>query len=170
MPRMTTRIVGPTAAGPSRILTCRFAALAAAAAIVAGCAAHAVTPREQAAAAFAELRREIPLRVAEPAQQASLMALADQLEQLVADAAEARAAAAQRLRALHADYDAPRTAIEAALREVRDGNQRRAERALAIRAEAASRLDDASWLEVERFRELTLRAALDLPATAEGAQ
>ena len=58
----------------------------------------------------------------------------------------------------------------AALREVRDGNQRRAERALAIRAEAASRLDDASWLEVERFRELTLRAALDLPATAEGAQ
>jgi hypothetical protein len=137
---------------------------------VVGCAAHAVTPREQAAAAFAELRREIPLRVAEPAQQASLMALADQLEQLVADAAEARAAAAQRLRALHADYDAPRTAIEAALREVRDGNQRRAERALAIRAEAASRLDDASWLEVERFRELTLRAALDLPATAEGAQ
>jgi hypothetical protein len=170
MPRMTTRIVGPTAAGRSRILPTHLAALAAAATIVVGCAAHAVTPREQAAAAFAELRREIPLRVAEPAQQASLTALADQLEQLVADAAEARAAAAQRLRALHADYDAPRTAIEAALREVRDGNQRRAERALAIRAEAASRLDDASWLEVERFRELTLRAALDLPATAEGAQ
>ena len=170
MPRMTTRIVDPMAAGPSRILPARLAALAAAAALVVGCAAHAVTPREQAAAAFAELRREIPLRVAEPAQQASLMALADQLEQLVADAAEARAAAAQRLRALHADYDAPRTAIEAALREVRDGNQRRAERALAIRAEAASRLDDASWLEVARFRELTLRAALDLPATAEGAQ
>lgn len=170
MPRMTTRSVGPTAAGPSRFLPRRLAALAVTAAIVVGCAAHVGTPREQAAAAFAELRREIPLRVAEPAQQASLTALADQLEQLVADAGEARAAAAQRLRALHADYDAPRAAIEAALREVRDGNQRRAERALAIRAEAASRLDDATWLEVERFRELALRAALDLPATAAGAQ
>ena len=67
MPRMTTRIVGPTAAGPSRILPTHLAALAAAAALVVGCAAHAATPREQAAAAFAELRREIPLRVAEPA-------------------------------------------------------------------------------------------------------
>ncbi len=170
MPHMTPRIVGPTAAGPSRILPRRLAAFTAGAAIVVGCAAHPLTPREQAAAAFAELRREIPLRVAEPAEQASLTALADQLEQLVADAAAARADAAQRLRALHADYDATRPAIAAALREIRDGNQRRAEQALAIRAEAASRLDDATWLEFERFRELALRAALDLPATAESAQ
>lgn len=146
----------------------RLAALVAVAALV-GCASHAATPREQLAAAFAELRSEIPRRVAEPAQQASLTELADELEQLVAEAAAAREAAAQRLRALHADHDAPRAAFEAALREIRAGNQRRAERAMAIRAEAASRLDDAMWLEVERFRALALRAALDLPGTGEGA-
>jgi hypothetical protein len=48
------------------------------------------------------------------------------------------------------------------LSSLREGNRRRSERVLAIRDEAARRMDDATWEELERFRAVALRATLPL--------
>jgi hypothetical protein len=131
-----------------------------------GCASHAPSPHEQRHQAFEELRRELVRHASDRTEATRLTDLADQLEATLVEFTQAQQAARQRLLALNADYHATRSDLEAVLSSLREGNRRRSERVLAIRDEAARRMDDATWEELERFRAVALRATL--PLTGQG--
>jgi len=80
-------------------------ALGIAAAAVSGCASTDQSPREVAANAFTDLRREINAQVADPARRTELLTLTDEFERLLDEAAASRSDTEARIRALNADYD-----------------------------------------------------------------
>lgn len=133
-------------------------------AVLVGCSSRRSGGHDQLAASFDELRAEIPKRVDDAGRVSRMTALADELERLLAESADARDAAARSLLALNANPDATRAQFDALLSETREGNRRRSSRALAIRNEAATLTDDATWTELERFRALALRASVGLAA------
>jgi type IV pilus biogenesis protein CpaD/CtpE len=143
-------------------------ALGIAAAAVSGCASTDQSPREVAANAFTDLRREINAQVADPARRAELLTLTDEFEQLLDEAVASRSETEARIRALNADYDATEAEFVAALAKARESTRARQERLLEIQSRAKGILTAPEWNSLGKFRAIALEAAAELASHRTG--
>ena len=131
-------------------------------ATIAGCASPDRSPREVAANAFTDLRREIQARVADPTRRAELLSLTDEFEKLLDEAVASRGETEARIMALNANYDSTEAEFMAALAKARESTRARQERLLEIQSRAKDILTAPEWENLGKFRALALEAAADL--------
>lgn len=131
-------------------------------ATIAGCRATERSPREAAANAFTDLRREIQAEVADPSRRAELLSLTDEFEKLLEEAAVSRSKTETRIAALNANYDSTEAQFVATLAQARESTRVRQERLLEIQSRAKGILTAPEWKNLGKFRTIALEAAAEL--------
>ena len=152
---------------PMRMLI-RTLLLGGLAASIAGCASTPpATPRETARNAFADLNRQIEQTITDPARRETLIGYSRELNAMMIAAADEKKALGEKLIALNRDYDATAVDFDALFAAARSGKEARQRRLLAIYREASEQMTPDEWQTINKFKVLTLEAALNLYATPE---
>jgi len=134
------------------------------AALLSSCAGEP-KPSAQAASkgAFDELRTAVLAEIADTQRAHTVAVLVDQLEQLMAEAVEARKAHAAKIHALNSNYDAFEDDFRTVFREFNAKRDARQERILAIDQRARSLTTPKEWKAISR----DVARALEEAARAE---
>jgi hypothetical protein len=136
--------------------------LGAALASVIGCSSRPEpSPRDNARTAFEELRTQLRTEIADPAKRDTLLARADELETLVAQAATDQRQTADRIAALNRNYDTTEQEFLAAFGDLNEKRAARHRRLVEIHAEVRTLATDEEWRRVSKFKKLALEAVYE---------
>ena len=127
---------------------------------LAGCAGKGQSPLEKMAEAFADLRAEVQVVVADPERAAQANILIDQLQQTYTDNADSVESRKDRLRELNEDYDSSRTAMDEQLELIIADLGANQQVVLAIAKQMSALLTPEEKDELAKARSKALNAAI----------
>jgi DNA-binding transcriptional regulator YbjK len=124
----------------------------------AGCAR--TSPIDKEVGTFDNLRTNVQDVVADPERAEQSLALVDELQQVFDDIKDSRIERRDRIRALNADYDAPRADFEALLAEIGSERVASQERVSQIHRRLFDVINNEEWTELAKSRDKSMNAAI----------